>query len=115
MNCPNCAGAMKLIESRRYFRCGHCGTFHFPESTPELEGIRVVGTTAEALSCAVCSTPMAQAVIDNNHPIHFCSRCRGVLLSRTTFVTVISRRREWATTPPIQPPQIDRSALTREL
>ena len=106
---------MDLIESRRYFRCGHCGTFHFPDGAPDVDGIRVVGTAADAFGCAVCKLPMAHAIIDNNHPIQFCARCRGVLLSRTTFAAVISRRRAWATTPPIEPLPLDRSALTREL
>ena len=31
---------MEPIESRRYFRCGHCGNYHFPEAV-EADGIRV--------------------------------------------------------------------------
>lgn len=115
MNCPNFGAAMDLIESRRYLRCAHCGTFHFTDAGPASDGIRVVGTPADALGCAVCRVPMAHAVIDNHDPIDFCSGCRGVLLPRTTFVMVIGRRRAWAVTPSVEPGPLDRLELGRGL
>lgn len=105
---------MELVESRRYFRCRHCGTFHFPESL-EADGIRVVGTPAESLECPVCKTGMAHALIDSDHPIDFCNKCRGVLLPRSTFAGVVNKRRAWATDPPAEPIALDREALNREL
>ncbi len=115
MNCPNCGAAMDLIESRRYFQCRHCGTFSFPEGDTNADGIRVVGTVADTPPCPVCKQALAHALIDNNYPIDFCVKCRGVLLPRTTFATVISRRRAWATTPAVEPVPLDRTALGREL
>ena len=105
---------MELVESRRYFRCSHCGTFHFPESV-EADGIRVVGTPAESLKCPVCKSGMAHALIDSDHPIDFCNQCRGVLLPRPTFAGVVNKRRAWATDPPAEPIALDREALNREL
>ena len=72
---------MELIESRRYFRCGHCGNYHFPE-TVEADGIRIVGHLPEAPDCPVCNTSLAHALLDNDDPIDFCAKCRGIFLPR---------------------------------
>ena len=114
MNCTNCGAAMALIESRRYFQCRHCGTHHFPQ-TVEADGIRVVGTPASAPACPVCRTAMAHALLDEDHPVDFCTRCRGVLLPRQSFARVVHKRRAWATEPPAEPVPLHRAALTREL
>src|SRR5918993_1767979 len=114
MNCSNCGAAMDLIESRRYFRCRHCGTFRFPEPI-DAEGIRIAGHPPNAPGCPVCSTPMAHAVLDNDHPIDFCARCRGILLPRTTFATVANLRRAWATSPPAEPVLLDRQEFRRTI
>jgi Zn-finger nucleic acid-binding protein len=113
-NCPNCGAAMELVESRRYFRCRHCGTYHFHQ-TIEAEGIRIVGHLTDAPACPVCGTKMAHAVIDNDHPIDFCTKCRGLLLPRETFAHVGNTRRAWATTPPTEPVPLNRTDLVREL
>ena len=114
MKCATCGGAMALIESRRYFRCPHCGSYHFP-TTVEADGIRVSGTPADAPGCPVCSLPMAHAVLDDEHPVDFCTACRGVLLPRAAFAMVTNKRRAWATTPPAEPVPLDRRELHREL
>ncbi len=114
MNCHNCGAAMELVESRRFFRCRHCGTFHFPESV-EADGLRIVGHLPDAPKCPVCATAMAHAVLDGDHPIDFCAKCRGVLLPRSTFAGVINKRRAWATSPPAEPVALDREALHRKL
>jgi Zn-finger nucleic acid-binding protein len=114
MNCPNCGAAMALVESRRHFQCRHCGTFGF--SGPlDADGIRIVGPAPDAPACPVCGTPMQAAVLDEHHAIHLCGQCRGVLLPRATFATVISARRAWATAPPAEPMPLDRQALGRAL
>ena len=114
MNCPNCAAAMELVESRRYFVCRHCGTNHFPQ-TVEQDGIRIVGHPAGAPKCPVCNDAMAHALLDDDHPIDFCTRCRGVLLPRATFANVVNKRRAWAEHPPSEPVPFDRRELHREL
>lgn len=114
MNCPNCAAAMELVESRRYFKCRHCGTYHFPR-TVEADGIRVTGQPANAPGCPVCKAPLAHALLDDDHPIDFCEKCRGILLPRATFAGVTQKRRAWATTPPDEPVPLDRRELHREL
>lgn len=105
---------MALIESRRYFQCRHCGSYHFP-TTIEADGIRIVGHRAGAPKCPVCAVDMAHALLDGDHPIDFCAKCRGVLLPRPTFAIVTSKRRAWATTPPSKPVPMDRQELHRQL
>jgi len=114
MNCTSCGAAMELLESRRYFQCRHCGTFHFP-TTVEADGIGVTGQPADAPQCPVCRTPMAHALLDQDHPIDFCAQCRGILLPRTTFAHVTNKRRAWATTPPVEAVPVDRREMHREL
>jgi Zn-finger nucleic acid-binding protein len=114
MNCNNCGAAMELVESRRYFRCRHCGAYHFPDSI-EADGIRIVGQTADAPQCPVCTVGMAHAVLDEHHAIDFCVRCRGFLFPRTTFAHVTMQRRAWATSPPLDPVPFDRQELRRAL
>ena len=114
MNCQNCGAAMELVESRRYFRCRHCGAFHFPQSV-EADGIRIVGHLPDGRKCPVCATAMAQAMLDDDHPVDFCARCRGVLLPRETFAGVTNKRRAWATSPPAEPVPLERQALHRQL
>jgi Zn-finger nucleic acid-binding protein len=105
---------MELIESRRYFVCRHCGSFSFPEPI-DVDGVRIVGRTADAHPCPICTTLMDQAVIDHAHSAHFCGKCRGILLPRDTFAGVIGRRRAWAVGHPIPPPPFDRRSLERTL
>lgn len=114
MNCQNCGAAMELIESRRYFRCPHCGSYHFPHSIED-DGIRIVGHLPDAPKCPVCAIPMAQALLDDHHPVDFCAKCRGVLLPRETFAGVTAKRRAWATSTPAEPVPLERQALHREL
>lgn len=114
MNCANCGAAMELIESRRYFFCRHCGSFHFPEPA-DTDGVRIVGGTADAPSCPVCKVPLAQALLDDAHPVHFCATCRGVLMPRQTFAGVVGVRRAWASNPPQEPRPLDRRSLERKL
>jgi Zn-finger nucleic acid-binding protein len=116
MNCTNCGAVLELVESQRYFKCAHCGAFNFPQAEAEgADGIRILGKTADAPPCPLCSDPLAQAVIDDKHPVHFCVKCRGVLLPRQTFAGVVQRRRAWATDPPAIQVPLDRRALERRV
>lgn len=112
MNCTNCGAAMAFI--RRYFHCQHCGSYHFPE-TVDAEGVRVLGQSADASKCPVCTLAMAQALLDDTHLIDFCARCRGVLLARTAFSTVTQKRRAWATLPPVEPLPLNHEELRRQI
>ena len=114
MNCLNCGAAMELVESHKYFVCRHCGSFSFPEPI-EVDGIRIVGRTPDSRSCPVCRTLLDQAVIDDRHSVHFCGKCRGMLLPRDTFAGIVIRRRAWAVGPAVEPAPFNRRSLEREL
>jgi Zn-finger nucleic acid-binding protein len=103
---------MELSETRGYFSCGHCGRFHFPGPAPD--AVRIVGVEQRPPLCPTCRLPLAVATIAN-HPGHCCERCRGLLLSRETFVSVVQTRRAWATSAPVAPRPVDRSELEREV
>lgn len=113
MNCRNCGAAMTLHAARHYFFCQHCGSFHFPESTGD-DGVKVLEADTEA-SCPVCDKALATAVIDDRIDARHCTHCRGVLLSRANFATLVEQRRLWAASPPVIPAPLDPRELTREL
>ena len=58
---------------------------------------------------------MAHALLDNDDPIDFCAKCRGILLPRATFARVVSKRRAWATAPPAEPVPLERKQLQRRV
>jgi Zn-finger nucleic acid-binding protein len=103
---------MELVARRRYYFCRYCGTFHFLDS-PEADGIRVLETTAGAPTCAICSGTLATAQLDDAHSVKYCTTCRGVLMPRTTFASVVETRRTWATGQPTPPLPLDRTQLDR--
>ena len=103
---------MELFASRGYYFCRYCGSFHFPQSAGD-DGIRVLGEENEAKACAVCAKPLASALLDESHPVRYCRNCRGVLLARASFATVVHRRRAWATDPPGPAIPLDRAHLER--
>ena len=113
MNCRNCGAAMDLHAARHYFLCTHCGSFAFPESAGN-DGVTVLQPDAGS-SCPVCDQPLAAAVLDERIEAQHCLHCRGVLLSRASFATIVEQRRLWASTPPVVPMPIDRRELERRV
>ncbi|HEY7497294.1 MAG TPA: zf-TFIIB domain-containing protein [Vicinamibacterales bacterium] len=114
MNCRNCGGAMDLFAARGYFFCRYCGSFHFPETAGD-DGIRVLGPASEPMTCAVCAKPLATALLDETYPIQYCRTCRGALIARRDFATVVQKRRAWATDTPGPPVPLDAGELQRKL
>lgn len=102
---------MELFERRRYYFCRYCGSFHFLDS-PDVDGIQVLETSSQALKCARCAGKLASAVLDE-HPIRFCTACRGVLMPRRSFAIVVQTRRMWATTQPVAPSPLNPAQLER--
>ena len=114
MNCRNCAAPMELFDRRRYFFCGHCGTFEFLERA-DLEGVQVLERAADALPCPLCRAPLARALLDGRHAVQYCEQCRGVLLERAVFATAVAGRRARAAGPGSQPAGLDRKELERRV
>jgi Zn-finger nucleic acid-binding protein len=114
MNCRNCAAPMELFDRRRYFFCGHCGTFEFLERA-DAEGVQVLKRAADALPCPLCRAPLAKALLDERHAVQFCEQCRGVLLERAVFATAVAGRRARAAGPGSPPAGLDRKELERRV
>ena len=64
---------MELVESERFFRRAHCGSFHFP-TTVEEDVIRIGGSRAGPTEMSRVHHRDSYAVLDDNHPIDFCGR-----------------------------------------
>ena len=105
---------MQLIVNRGYFFCRYCGSFHFPQTAGD-DGIRIVGDGEKPLPCAVCKQALSSAMLDESFPVQFCRKCRGVLMPRTSFATVVQKRRAWAEDPPGPPIPLDKSELDRKV
>jgi len=105
---------MQLIVNRGYFFCRYCGSFHFPQTAGD-EGIRIVGVAAKPLPCAVCKQTLSSAMLDESFPVQFCRNCRGVLLPRASFATVVEQRRAWTADPPGPAVPLDKTELDRKV
>jgi Zn-finger nucleic acid-binding protein len=113
MNCPNCGAAMELSAAHGFYRCRYCGTFHFPDSVDD-QGVRVLGPADNAVACPVCDVPLVLAMLETCQ-VHHCARCRGLLIPRSRFATIVGRRRSWAEGPPVVPIPPPKEALSRRL
>jgi Zn-finger nucleic acid-binding protein len=111
MNCRNCGAATELFESRAYFFCRYCGSIEFIEPGPG--DVTVLGPSGEGLACPVCAIPLALASLDRAHRVLYCERCRGVLLTCSTFATVVTARRASPSTPVTPPIPLDAKELER--
>src|SRR5687768_5127556 len=106
MNCPNCGAPMELLERRRYYFCGYCGTFEFLQ-TAATDAVHVLERPADARPCPLCAAPLARALLDDLHLVEHCEQCRGVLLPRGTFADAVLRRRARASGAPAPPVPLD--------
>lgn len=103
---------MQLIATRGYFFCRYCGSFHFPESAGD-DGVRIVGDPDKAIACGVCKAILSSAMLDESVAVNYCRNCRGILIPRASFATVVEQRRAWAVDQPgpaipLQPTELDR-------
>jgi Zn-finger nucleic acid-binding protein len=113
MNCRNCGAAMVLAPTGTYSYCQHCGTFHFPERQDD--GIRVLGDALASHACPDCGRGLSPATLDDRSRVLHCGNCRGALLPRSVFASVLQTRRAWATAAPAAPVALDRRELEREV
>ena len=111
MNCKNCGAAMVLSTTQSYSQCLHCGSFYFPERHDD--GVRIIGGPSESHPCPECGKRLSPATLDDHRRVLYCTHCRGVLLPRSVFATVVQTRRAWTTAPPAPPVPLDRPALER--
>ena len=105
---------MELFERRRYYFCRYCGTFHFIETAP-IDGVQILERQHTGMPCPLCSAPLYKSLLDDQHIVHHCERCRGLLASRRTFGDTVTQRRARQAGPPATPVPIDPRELKREL
>lgn len=104
---------MRLVDQRDYFACEYCGSFWFPNASPETaDGVKVLGEQSE-LHCPLCDLPLVASSIEKHRVLH-CEHCRGVLATNDEFSEIVKKRRaRWqgvATTPqPINPEELERN------
>lgn len=113
MYCHSCGAPMTLFRERGYFYCEYCGSYHFPNPTPD--GLRLLGEAPDRLKCPVCRTTLHLATLDDRVHGHHCTTCRGLLLDRFAFRDALYARRAAATEPPAPPIPLDRSELQRRV
>lgn len=89
MKCPACGAPLRLEPAKDHFVCEYCTSLYFPD--PNSDGVRVLGELAEEL-CPVCQTPLVHAAVDGMR-IHYCERCRGMLIPMAVFVALINSLR----------------------
>ena len=109
MNCPNCGAAMKLYVKRGYLHCQHCGTFHWPDESPE--GVRALGAEAP-LTCTVCGTRMEVAHVTGEIVLH-CPNCKGLLSRQKDFPAIVRRIR--ARSKADVPRELNKAELERQI
>jgi Zn-finger nucleic acid-binding protein len=114
MNCRNCGGAMELIANRGSFFCRYCGSFHFPDAAGD-GGVRIVGDPEKPIVCTVCKATLSSAMLDESFMVHYCRNCRGILIPRAGFATVVEKRRAWALDPPGPAIPLERAELDRQM
>ena len=90
MNCQNCGAPMTLFPERGYFFCEYCKSYYFPSESAD--GVRLLGKAPEKIQCAVCHVRLLIASFDGEHHGYFCEKCKGILLSRESFVETLASR-----------------------
>jgi Zn-finger nucleic acid-binding protein len=113
MNCNNCGAPMVLIRERDFYRCEHCGSFHFPSSSPD--GVRLVGENPEGIKCPLCDVVLQMATFDDQYRGYRCDKCRGLLFLRQVFAETVQARRRSAVTPIQVPDPPNPEELRRKL
>jgi Zn-finger nucleic acid-binding protein len=114
MDCRNCGAPMELFERRRYHFCNHCGAFEFIE-TPAIDGIQPLERRTDGFACPRCAAPLVTSLLDDQHVVHHCERCRGLLAPRSDFGATVTRRRARESGPPGAPVPIDPRELSRQV
>lgn len=81
---------MKLDAGKDFLRCEYCLTLHFPD--PNADGVRVLDVDSE-FACPRCKIPVLVHGAISGERVHYCIRCRGMLIPMGTFVGLIEELR----------------------
>ena len=113
MNCSNCGAPMEMVRDRDYFVCEYCDHYYFP--TADSEGVRLLGKAGGGVTCPVCEIPLWVASFDGRYRGHACTKCRGTLMQRDTFLDALTELRTWASGPPERQEPFDANELQRRV
>ena len=108
MNCPACGAPMQLQSGAESLTCEYCHSVYFPEKNDD--DVRVLGVAADYM-CPNCRAALADASFTGTR-IHYCTRCRGMLIDMDVFAALIEEiraGREGAEIPgaPSNPAELD--------
>jgi len=84
MNCPSCGAPLRLEGDQEGLLCEYCRSLYLPEKNDD--GVRLLGEAPE--SCPICAVKLTDAILERER-IRYCTRCRGMLLTMSTFLTLI--------------------------
>jgi Zn-finger nucleic acid-binding protein len=63
----------------------------------------------------VCEIPLWVASFDGRYRGYACTKCRGTLFERDTFINALTELRTWAGGPPVPPQPFDADELKRKV
>lgn len=110
MNCPNCGAPLHLNPGRDGLQCEYCKGIFFPDKNED--GVCVLDQAPDRI-CPACAVPLMNATLAGKS-IHYCARCRGMLIPMAPFADLIEALR--IEQPGVQiPPRPDPKELNRKL
>jgi Zn-finger nucleic acid-binding protein len=110
MNCPTCGAPMRLEPDKDCLTCDYCKNMFFPQAGDD--GVRVFPEKSED-ACPVCALPLMQASLAKIR-IEYCTRCRGMLIPMSVFLSLVEELRAGDAGSLIPSPP-DRAELQRRL
>ena len=102
---------MRLEEDKESFTCDYCRNVFFPEKNED--GVRVLDQDP-ARACPVCAVPLFHAALCGWR-LHYCTRCRGLLIRMSVFVSLLQDLRAQHDGPSVVPSSADPQGLKRHL
>ena len=110
-SCENCGAPMQPVRGRDYLYCEYCGSFAFPEPSPD--GVVLLGQRGE-VDCPVCSTTLTTAAVAEVRVLQ-CTTCRGVLAGQEAFSAIVKFVRAQTSGEPDPVRPVNQAELEREI
>jgi Zn-finger nucleic acid-binding protein len=111
VSCENCGAPMRVVPGRDYFFCRYCGSYAFPQPSPD--GVVTLGERGD-VDCPVCATTLARASVAGVRVLH-CANCRGILAEQEAFSTIVRFLRARASGEPDPVRPLNREDLQRQI
>lgn len=99
------------VATRNYLFCEHCSSFYFLESLEQSADQVLRMHAVEDTRCPICDVNLEMGAMERRE-VHFCERCRGILLRCGDFSEIVQLRRvrhaNTATPPPLDAQELKR-------